>query len=74
MINTIKITDKIVPKIAIDSLDYGVMYRYPKSGNAQDVYMKTDGGGSVLLATGRFFNAINLDVDVEVIDAVTISR
>lgn len=79
MRNTIRVIDKNIPKVTIRSLDTGQMYRYPQNTTDQNIYMKTTEDGSqsvtsVLLASGAVYPVWNLDLEVEVIDALTIQR
>lgn len=79
MRNTIKVLDKDIPKVTVRSLEPGQMYRYPKKTNDQNVYMKTTEKGDqsitvILLASGAVYPVWNLDLEVEVVDAIQISR
>lgn len=80
MWNIIKIVDRAIPKITVDSLDFGQMFRYPKGTDPSNIYMKVRdniGGrndGVVLLSTGIIYRDFNPAMDIEVIDSISISR
>lgn len=72
--NSVKVIDKAVPKVTINNLLPGQMFRYPEKSNEQNVYMVIDGHNVVLLSTGTYYMSFNRDREVEVVDAVSISR
>lgn len=72
--NSVKVIDKDVPKVTINNLFAGQMFRYPEKSNEQNVYMVVDGQNVVLLSTGTYYTDFNKDREIEVIDAVSISR
>lgn len=77
MRNTIQIIDKIIPQKMVSDLNVGEMFKYPKAANAQNVYMKVstpEGNRVVLLANGVMYTDFNNEKDIEIIDAITISR
>lgn len=74
MRNTIQVVDKNIPQITVGRLEAGVMFRYPRGANDQNVYMKTDTGSVVLLSTGTHYKDFNVDALIEVIDAIRITR
>lgn len=75
MYNKVHVTDKI---ITVDSLEIGQMFRYPaKAKNPQNIYMKIStlsGPAVVLLSTGKVYIGLLFEADIEVIDAVKISK
>lgn len=78
MRNTIQVIDKNIPKVTIADLSVGQMFRYPKATSDENIYMKVEGSnegfGALLLATGIRYNGFNSNAEIEVIDAICISR
>lgn len=80
MRNLVKVINKDVPKLTVSSLKAGQMFRYPNNSK-DNIYMvlgrhgdDTPYGGVVHLATGATYVGFNAEAEIQVVDAVEISR